>query len=86
MIEPSEFANTTFAREFAEEALSKEFTYIKKTVNHKMYSIVAERNNFEKKYNNFFLNGQEVKFNRYRRISYLFIYIFNNLLDLPWIC
>jgi hypothetical protein len=60
MIDPSEFANTTFAREFAEEALSKEFTYIKKNVNHKMYSIVAERNSFDKKYNDFFLNGQEV--------------------------
>jgi hypothetical protein len=60
MIEPREYANTTFAREFAEEALSKEFEYIKNTVNVKVYSIVAEKSMFDKKYNDFFLNGTEV--------------------------
>ena len=60
MIEPNEFSNTTFAREFAEEALSKEFTNITKTVNHKVYSVIAERSNFDKKYIEFFLSGTEV--------------------------
>jgi hypothetical protein len=60
MVERDEFIQKTLMREFAEEALSKEFNFIAKVVNHKVYSIVSENNKFDTKFNKFFLNGVEV--------------------------
>ena len=60
MVEKGEFIQKTLKREFAEEALSKEFEFITKVVNHKLYTLVTGEEELNDVFNDFFLNGVEV--------------------------
>ena len=60
MVEKGEYLEKTLKREFAEEALSKEFEFITQVVNHKLYSIVTGTDELTNAFNKFFLNGKEV--------------------------
>jgi hypothetical protein len=61
MVEKGEFFRQAMTREFAEEALSKEFEFVTQVVNHKLYSIVTGTDELNDGFNAFFLNGVEVK-------------------------